>query len=59
MGARTGEAVEQTAGRIEREIGSTAKARQLAEDHGQPEIAAFLRTATDCGLDDLNEARSR
>ncbi|MGW9299625.1 hypothetical protein ACWHA3_02205 [Streptomyces cyaneofuscatus] len=54
MAARTTEPAGRTPGRIQAEIRSTAAARRLAEDHGRHDIAAFLRTATDLGLDELN-----
>ncbi|MFF3094178.1 hypothetical protein [Streptomyces cyaneofuscatus] len=58
MGARTDKPAGRTTSRIEREIRSTVTARQLAEDHGHRDIAVFLRTATDIGLDDLNALKN-
>ncbi|MYW33602.1 hypothetical protein [Streptomyces sp. SID2119] len=58
MGARTDEPVGRTPTRIQDEIRSAATARRLAEDHGHRDIAEFLRTATDIGLDDLNARRT-
>lgn len=54
MASRAGEPAGRTVGRIQDELRSTATARRLAEDHGRHDIAAFLRTATDISLDDLN-----
>ncbi|MEU0160188.1 hypothetical protein ABZ154_15440 [Streptomyces sp. NPDC006261] len=55
MGASTGEPAERTPARVEREIRSAATARRLAEGDGHHDIAAFLRTAIDIGLDELND----
>lgn len=54
MGACPGEAAERTPARVVHEITSITPGRQLAEDHGRHDIAAFLRQATDLGLDELN-----
>lgn len=47
-----------TLDKIRAEISNTATARRLAEDHGRDDIAAFLRTATDLSLDDLNARKN-
>ncbi|MGW5291516.1 hypothetical protein [Streptomyces bacillaris] len=52
---RTGETPERTTGRIEHEIRSFTRARHAAEAAGRSDIAQLLRTATDCGLDELND----
>ncbi|MCX4605459.1 hypothetical protein OG402_33880 [Streptomyces anulatus] len=54
MGAWSGEAAERTPARVEHEINSITPGRRLAEDHGRHDVAAFLRQATDLGLDELN-----
>ncbi|MEU0354939.1 hypothetical protein [Streptomyces cyaneofuscatus] len=58
MAASTGEPAGRTPGRSRDELRSTATARHLAEGHGRDDIAAFLQTATDCGLDDLNALKN-
>ncbi|MGC4925580.1 hypothetical protein [Streptomyces sp. DT117] len=58
MASRTDKPAGRTPGRIEDEIRSATTARRLAEDHGRDDIAAFLRTATDLGLDDLNTLKN-
>ncbi|WP_405506395.1 hypothetical protein OG323_06250 [Streptomyces cyaneofuscatus] len=54
MGARTDKPAGRTPARIEREIGNFVQARQVAEDHGQPDIAVLLDQAAELARTELD-----